>query len=96
MLYGVTMGADGVSQIVSRRLPREDEVAADGVALTLPRRLLARHELPGVFEPAGELVFVNGVQAHEYRFPALVVRGDEVRVGGVRRSRGRAPRRVRV
>jgi chromosome segregation protein len=28
VLYGVTMGADGVSQIVSRRLPREDEVAA--------------------------------------------------------------------
>jgi chromosome segregation ATPase len=23
ILYGVTMGADGVSQIVSRRLPRE-------------------------------------------------------------------------
>ena len=28
ILYGVTMGADGVSQIVSRRLPREDEAAA--------------------------------------------------------------------
>ena len=28
VLYGVTMGADGVSQIVSRRLPREDEIAA--------------------------------------------------------------------
>ncbi len=28
VLYGVTMGSDGVSQIVSRRLPREDEVAA--------------------------------------------------------------------
>ena len=28
VLYGVTMGTDGVSQIVSRRLPREDEVAA--------------------------------------------------------------------
>ncbi len=26
-LYGVTMGADGVSQIVSRRLPREDAIA---------------------------------------------------------------------
>jgi chromosome segregation protein len=26
-LYGVTMGSDGVSQIVSRRLPREDAVA---------------------------------------------------------------------
>ena len=23
ILYGVTMGADGISQIVSRRLPRE-------------------------------------------------------------------------
>ena len=28
ILYGVTMGADGVSQIVSRRLPREDEATA--------------------------------------------------------------------
>ena len=27
ILYGVTMGADGVSQIVSRRLPRQDAVA---------------------------------------------------------------------
>jgi chromosome segregation protein len=27
VLYGVTMGADGVSQIVSRRLPREEAVA---------------------------------------------------------------------
>ncbi len=28
VLYGVTMGADGVSQIVSRRLPRHEETAA--------------------------------------------------------------------
>ncbi len=28
VLYGVTMGSDGVSQIVSRRLPRDAEVAA--------------------------------------------------------------------
>ena len=28
VLYGVTMGGDGVSQIVSRRLPREDAVAS--------------------------------------------------------------------
>ena len=28
VLYGVTMGNDGVSEIVSRRLPRDDEVAA--------------------------------------------------------------------
>jgi chromosome segregation protein len=28
VLYGVTMGADGVSQIVSRRLPREESLAA--------------------------------------------------------------------
>ena len=27
-LYGVTMGSDGVSQIVSRRLPREDAAVA--------------------------------------------------------------------
>ena len=27
-LYGVTMGADGVSQIVSRRVPREAPIAA--------------------------------------------------------------------
>jgi chromosome segregation protein len=28
MLYGVTMGGDGISQVVSRRLPREDAAAA--------------------------------------------------------------------
>jgi chromosome segregation ATPase len=28
VLYGVTMGADGVSQVVSRRLPREESAAA--------------------------------------------------------------------
>ena len=28
VLYGVTMGGDGISQIVSRRLPREDRTAA--------------------------------------------------------------------
>ena len=28
ILYGVTMGGDGVSQIVSRRLPREDAASA--------------------------------------------------------------------
>jgi chromosome segregation protein len=28
VLYGVTMGADGVSQIVSRRLPRDEEMSA--------------------------------------------------------------------
>jgi chromosome segregation protein len=28
VLYGVTMGQDGISQIVSRRLPREEEAAA--------------------------------------------------------------------
>ena len=28
VLYGVTMGGDGVSQIVSRRLPRDDRVHA--------------------------------------------------------------------
>ena len=28
VLYGVTMGPDGVSQIVSRRLPRDEEIAA--------------------------------------------------------------------
>ena len=28
VLYGVTMGADGVSQLVSRRLPHDEEVAA--------------------------------------------------------------------
>ena len=30
VLYGVTMGADGVSQVVSRRLPREQVAAATG------------------------------------------------------------------
>ena len=30
VLYGVTMGGEGVSQIVSRRLPQEQEVAVAG------------------------------------------------------------------
>jgi len=30
VLYGVTMGPDGVSQIVSRRLPRDEEIAQTG------------------------------------------------------------------
>ena len=30
VLYGVTMGGDGVSQVVSRRLPREDAAALAG------------------------------------------------------------------
>ena len=34
VLYGVTMGADGVSQVVSRRLPREDAAAIASVALS--------------------------------------------------------------
>ena len=39
VLYGVTMGGDGVSQIVSRRLPREAAAEAAGVAAraSLPR-----------------------------------------------------------
>jgi chromosome segregation protein len=28
VLYGVSMGADGVTNVVSRRLPRDDEQAA--------------------------------------------------------------------
>jgi chromosome segregation ATPase len=28
ILYGVTMGADGVSQVVSRRLPRQEQPVA--------------------------------------------------------------------
>ena len=30
VLYGVTMGDDGVSQVVSRRLPREEAAAIAG------------------------------------------------------------------
>ena len=33
VLYGVTMGGDGVSEIVSRRLPREEHVAASAAAV---------------------------------------------------------------
>jgi chromosome segregation ATPase len=28
VLYGVTMGGDGVSQVISRRLPQHDHAAA--------------------------------------------------------------------
>ena len=46
VLYGVTMGGDGVSQIVSRRLPRED---AEAVA----RRSMAAGVAPIYVPPAG-------------------------------------------
>ena len=42
VLYGVTMGADGVSQIVSRRLPREDEAVAACDRRERPRLRAAR------------------------------------------------------
>ena len=32
VLYGVTMGPDGVSEVVSRRLPREQDRAAANAA----------------------------------------------------------------
>ena len=51
VLYGVTMGGDGVSQIVSRRLPREERVAA-------ARR--PPGPLGGLAEPVHEAVGVVG------------------------------------
>ena len=48
VLYGVTMGGDGVSQIVSRRLPREEAVAAR----LLVERVLRREALRRLDQPA--------------------------------------------
>ena len=36
VLYGVTMGGDGVTKVVSRRLPREVEAGADDPAVSTP------------------------------------------------------------
>ena len=38
VLYGVTMGGDGVSQIVSRRLPRDERAAGDSLTRPLADR----------------------------------------------------------
>ena len=32
VLYGVSMGGDGVTKVVSRRLPREEAAGAEGPA----------------------------------------------------------------
>ena len=32
VLYGVSMGGDGITKVVSRRLPREEAAAGDGPA----------------------------------------------------------------
>ena len=47
VLYGVTMGGDGVSQIVSRRLPREDARVGRGIGVGSPRMSRTWAELLG-------------------------------------------------
>ena len=60
VLYGVTMGGDGVSQIVSRRLPREDAAALAGlVELVLRRQALRRLDQPRVDQALAHLVLVD-------------------------------------
>ena len=57
VLYGVTMGGDGVSQIVSRRLPREEAVAAALlVELMLGGQALRRLDQPRVDQAFSHLV----------------------------------------
>ena len=51
VLYGVTMGGDGVSQVVSRRLPREEAEAA--AARPSSARARARRDPPARRAPAG-------------------------------------------
>jgi chromosome segregation ATPase len=46
VLYGVTMGGDGISQIVSRRLPREEAEAVSGVAGHVLATRLRPNSLP--------------------------------------------------
>ena len=47
VLYGVTMGTDGVSQIVSRRLPREEERRRHGLSANVPAMARSWGELLG-------------------------------------------------
>ena len=74
VLYGVTMGGDGISQIVSRRLPREDAAASRSgrssafmrldvgrrlVELVLRRQPLRRLDQPRVDQALAHLVLVD-------------------------------------
>ena len=45
VLYGVSMGGDGVTKVVSRRLPREVEAGDDAEAADAPPR--GRRRSPG-------------------------------------------------
>ncbi len=53
VLYGVTMGGDGVTKVVSRRLPREAEADAEGEGASPPP--FAGTQAGGGSEPAGLL-----------------------------------------
>ena len=90
VLYGVTMGGDGVSQIVSRRLPREEAIAAAVlVEFVLGGEALRRLDQPRVDQPLPHLVLVDVLQPDQQEGR----RGFEVRrqsVGvGIRRDEQR-------
>ena len=78
VLYGVTMGGDGVSQIVSRRLPRED--AASRPPSTSARsaqsnsvlggQALRRLDEPRVDQPFAHLVLVDVLEPDQRGTPA--------------------------
>ncbi len=88
ILYGVTMGADGISQVVSRRLPREREHAArlDGVTRTWAE-LLGDAEGPSRSRGGG----ARGV----LRPPARLARQEPARDHRAARRRGVRPDRRR-
>jgi chromosome segregation ATPase len=55
VLYGVTMGGDGVTKVVSRRLPREEELAGEGEGVEEAATVVSSPPpFAGVAPPAAE------------------------------------------
>ena len=70
VLYGVTMGGDGVSQIVSRRLPRGSGASRGLVERVLRGEPLRRLEQPRVDQPLAHVVLVGVLEPDEQDAPA--------------------------
>ncbi len=80
VLYGVTMGGDGVSQIVSRRLPREDAVAASALTfrlallaeVVLRREPLRRLDQPGIDQALAHVLVLGVLEPDRAERPATL------------------------
>ena len=96
VLYGVTMGGDGISQIVSRRLPREDAAAARGlVELVLRRQALRRLDEPRVDQALAHLVLVDVLEPDQQEGGRAPRSGESAgrRPGSTRRAAAAPPGR---